>query len=267
MRVIVSRTHRAIKQLLALHTRAGRYEQKSFIAEGKRTCETLIKQSFPLLQIYIQGIPFSKKEHLPLSIAQEHEDFIRKYDLKDQQITLVPPSVMEKISGAHTPSGMLGVFQIPSTPSLDTLSTGVVLLNISDPGNLGTLIRTAAAMNIKNVVVIKGADVWSSKVIQASVGTIGQVTIYTATWEELISQKPSSLRLTALVAREGNNIEKASLSNTLLVVGNEAHGIASAYLAQCNERVTITMPGNTESLNAAIAGSIALYLMSARTSL
>jgi RNA methyltransferase, TrmH family len=124
---------------------------------------------------------------------------------------------------------------------------------------MGTLIRSCAAMNYKTVVCIKGTDPWSPKVVQASAGTIGMVNIFQVTWDELIQNK-QNLNLCALVVSGGNKPQDIDLSNTLLVVGSEAHGIPDEWLGQCEQKLTLPMPGKTESLNAAVAGSIALYL-------
>ena len=73
------------------------------------------------------------------------------------------------MSAATTPSGILGVFHIPST-SCHTLTPGLVLANVQDPGNMGTLIRTAAAFNVRTVVIIGGADAWGPKTVKQALG-------------------------------------------------------------------------------------------------
>src|SRR5579872_3189991 len=131
MKSISSRTNEKIKHIASLHTKKYRDAHREFIAEGLRTCQTLIQAGIPLLDIMI---------------TKNHYDEVSTF-VSDEDITIVPEMVMEKISGATSPSGIVGIFKIlnPTSP----LTAGLVLAQISDPGNMGTLIRTAAAMNIK----------------------------------------------------------------------------------------------------------------------
>lgn len=188
--------------------------------------------------------------------AQQLSQFIN-YSI----MTLVTEPVMNKMSPSVTPSGILGVFEIPKNPPLTSLSDGIVLAHIADPGNMGTLIRTAAAMNVSSVVIVDGVDPYSPKVIQASAGCLALVNLFCIDWKTLVhGAKQAQLTLVALVVTGGQNPEKISLKKSLLVVGSEAYGIPGEWLKDCNQAMTLPMPGKTESLNAAIAGSIALYL-------
>ncbi len=243
MKLITSRHNPEIKRVVELHDAKARKEQQLFIAEGVRTCAALIQSGVLPTTFFVTE-----------RILDEAYSLISACDTVYQ----VPEDVMEKISTAATPSGMLAVFPIPSAPKLDSLERGIVLAQISDPGNMGTMIRTAAALNIKSVVVIEGADVWSPKTVQATAGTIGSVDIYQTTWEQLVAHK-KDLPLCALIVSGGKKPQELTNRNCLLVVGSEAYGLPLEWIAQCDEKVTIPMPGKTESLNAAIAGSIAMY--------
>jgi RNA methyltransferase, TrmH family len=243
MKTITSRVNETVKEVCDLHDSKGRKAQHQFIAEGTRACTTLIKSGMKVTQLFVT------EDHIEL--AQKLVD--------DFFITLVDPTVMNKLSAATTPSGMLGTFAIPSPLAFADLSAGLVLAQINDPGNMGTLIRTAAAMNIKNIVLVEGADVWSPKVVQASAGAIAQVKIMTTNWESLIKWK-KDLRICALVVKGGKAPQELDAKNMLLVVGNEANGIQKEWLRDADDFMTIPMPGKIESLNAAVAGSIALYL-------
>lgn len=241
MKIITSRQNAEIKAIDSLKDGKNRKEQGRFVAEGLRTVQTLITK-FILIQVYVTE-KFYAEHRMPVS--------------KDL-ITLVSDSVMEKISSSSTPAGILAVFTLPGNPRTP-LAPGLVLVNITNPGNTGTLIRTAAAMNKRTVIIIEGADVWSPKVVQATAGALAFVDIYELTWQELVEQK-GSLPLCALVVRGGSAPEKLQLKDSLIVVGNEAEGLPSEHIDQCEQKCTLEMPGNTESLNAAVAGSIILYL-------
>ena len=242
IKTITSRTNPLIKHVATLQHTKHRNAHQQFIAEGNRTCATLINVGNRPINLFVV-------EHM-LPTAQ--------HMVADKHITLVTPHVMEKISTATTPSGLLGVFSIPPTPAIDTLTAGIVLVHMNNPGNVGTLIRTSAAMNKKSVVLIEGVDPWNPKVIQASAGTIGLVTIFQLTWPTLIKQKGAQ-KLCALVVSDGKKPQETDFQNTLLVIGSEAHGIPQQWVDQCEQKLTLAMPGGVESLNAAVAGSIALY--------
>lgn len=244
MRSITSRQNNEIREVCELHEAKGRKEQKKFIAEGLRACSTLIENGHKPLQLYV---------------TQANVKPAQKF-LTNHFITLVQDHVMEKLSALVSPSGMVGVFEMPKQPSLSELTSGLVMVKISDPGNMGTLIRSCAAFGIKSIVTIEGTDIWSTKVVQASAGTIGQVNIFDVTWKDLIRYK-KDLKLCAMVVDGGKKPADLDLENTLLVVGNEAYGIPAEMLQECDARMTLPMPGHIESLNAAIAGSIGLYLV------
>lgn len=243
MKSITSVQNPEIKDLLQLHTAKGRKDKNKFIAEGIRVCSTLIAANVKLIQLYA---------------THDNNEYVYALANEDK-VTLVNTQVMNKISCSSSPSGILGVFEIPKKPSIDNLTQGLVLCQISDPGNMGTLIRSCIAMGVKTIVKIEGADIWSPKVVQSTAGTIGQVNIFEMSFDELVKYK-KDLNLCALVVFGGKEPQEIDFTNSLLIVGNEAHGIPAEFVKQCEQKVTLPMSGNVESLNAAIAGSIALYL-------
>lgn len=246
LRTITSTANDEIKQIAKLGITKERATQGRFIAEGSRVCMTLIQAGYKPQQIYVT--------------TQEAADQFCSI-VTNKKVTLVSDHVMEKISQTTTPSGILGVFSIPPKPSLDTLEPGLVLAKIADPGNLGTLLRTAAAMNKRTVVLVSCVDPYSPKVIQSSAGFIAHLDIFRLDWETLVKAKNKhKLQLIALVVKGGKNPADISFENALLVVGSEAHGIPEPWLDTCDTLMTIPMPGQIESLNAAVAGSIALYI-------
>ena len=244
MKKITSRQNPEIVSIAKLSQAKERYKQKQFSAEGLRTCSTLINTQ-KLLQLYVTE---------PLLMqAQQLVDA--------QLITVVTDEVMKKISQATTPSGIFGLFEIPQQSATKDLGPGIVLVRLADPGNMGTLIRTCAAMGKKSVVVIEGVDPWNTKVIQASAGTIGNINIFQWSWQKLIEHKrQTDLNLIGLVPHGGKTIHEVDAHQTLFVIGSEADGIPSEWQQDCDSLVSLAMPGDIESLNAGVAGSIALYL-------
>ena len=244
MKQIISLDNPLVKKAVQLATPKGRAQYNQFIAEGLRTCKTLTQTPLALDTFFVTP-----------NTLEQARTFI-----SEQYILVVSESVMNKIAATKTPSGFLGIFSLPRTPDSTTLKPGLVLFGISDPGNMGTLIRSAVAFDKPQLILVEGVDPWNPKVVQASAGTIGYASLIQLNWQQLLQHK-NRPPLCALATHGGKNID-ATIANDLLLVGSEAHGIAQEVLDQCAQRVSLPMPGPAESLNAAIAGSIALYLSS-----
>ncbi len=245
-KIITSVQNSLVKRVTSLHHAKYRAEFGEFIAEGARIVQTILDSRIQLINLFLTD---------PKQICQ------LAATIPNDKIIIVAENVMEKISTASTPSGILAVFKIPPQPSFEQFGEGIVLADVADPGNMGTLIRTAAAMDRKTIVIVGGTDPWSPKVVQASAGTIGAVNLYQLDWHKVLKQKKErGLHLIALVIAGGKTAQQLSFEKSLLVVGSEARGIPDQWISTCDELMTLEMPGNIESLNAAVAGSIALYL-------
>lgn len=240
---ITSLSNSLIQQVVKLHGSKYRSQRSQFIAEGIRTIKTFVESGY---------------QPLTLFVTEEHSVFIKDLVPLNSAV-IVSEAVMKKMSAAKTPSGLLAVFCIPPSPPLHTLSSGIVLAGMLDPGNVGTLIRTAVAMNKKSAILINSVDPFSPKVVQASTGALALIDVYTMSWDELMEYKDRP-KLCALTVSNGQDPKSLDLSDSLIVVGGEARGLPIDWVKQCDARVTLPMPGGFESLNAAVAGSIALYL-------
>lgn len=210
------------------------------LVEGIRAVSTFLSSTHILQHLYL---------------TQEALDTYKKF-FATFHYTVITVQEMEQISAASTPSGILAIFEINKIVA--PLGAGVVCARMQDPGNIGTLIRTAAALNRKTIVMVESVDPWSPKVIQASAGTIAHLNVHELSWHSLMKQK-GSIPLLALVTQHGQQPNPAH-ADALFIVGNEANGIPSQWVKECDQKITLTMPGQTESLNAAVAGSIALYM-------
>ncbi len=244
MHYISSVANDQVKHVVNLHDKSYRYEHRQFIAQGTRACSQLLEQFEPVV-IYMTEDYFKTPD------AAQFHTF--------SNIIGVSQHVMDKMSSTKQASGIIAIFQIPQEKPLPQSGPGLVLSQISDPGNLGTLMRTAAAMNIKEIILIECTDPYSPKVIQSTAGCMTSINLYQTTWQILKTHQ--HLELCALVVRHGKTPDKINLRHKFLVVGNEAHGLSQEQIAACHQSMTIPMPGHAESLNAAIAGAIGLYLM------
>lgn len=231
-----------MKYIAELHHTKGRRQYGLCIVEGLRAYTTFIEAGLIPEELYITQEALGRYHNIPLAAES----------------TIIGERAMGRISASTTPSGILGVFRIPEEDP-DPIEEGIVLAQVQDPGNMGTLIRTSMAVGLPTIVCIEGSDPWAPKVIQASAGTIATARILTISWQELLRRKQDT-KLCALVVTDGTSPRKLIGEKSLLVIGNEAHGIPTEWERQCDMLITLPMPGGTESLNAAVAGSLALYL-------
>lgn len=189
------------------------------------------------------------------------------------RIYLVPRYLYEKISDAENGSGIIAVVN-KSSYSLDTLESMLrshhgcvgnilVLDRLQDPGNIGTMIRTAVAAGYSIVATIKGTtDIYSPKVLRASAGMIFDIAVVELVDANDLKKMVSRLDKKIVVTdpRKGVPYYKCSLARDVaLVIGNEGNGISEEILESSDIRVNIPMQGEVESLNAAVCASLLMY--------
>ncbi len=240
-KTITSVQNQEIKEIVKLREPKARKEANVCLVEGFRANEIFLS---------------SKHELFTLYVTEKNLDKIVKL-ANPEKIIITSDAVMEKISGAKSASGILGVYNIAQV--INKLTSGIVLAQLSDPANVGLLIRSAYAFGLKTAVAIDTVDIWSPKVIQSCAGMIANMDVYVMSWEELLKSK-GKLNLIGLVVKNGKPIAEISKENNLFVLGSEAHGIPEQWLKNCDQLMTLEMPGRAESLNVAIAGSVALYI-------
>ncbi len=140
----------------------------------------------------------------------------------------------------------------------------LVAAGLQDPGNLGTLVRSAEAFGAAGVLTTPGTvSAWNQKALRASAGSVFRVPVVAVTTEDMAGLKERGVRLIAAVGTDGSGVVRAQemdLSSACAVmIGNEGSGLAAEWMGMCDARVTIPCPGPVESLNAAVAGSLLLY--------
>jgi TrmH family RNA methyltransferase len=175
--------------------------------------------------------------------------------------TLVSEAVMKKITGLTSPEGIAAEFPLPSPSSLEGKAPLLALDRINDPGNMGTLIRTALALGWAGIYFLPGCvDPFHEKVIRASRGALFRLPWKEGDWEEL-----KKSRLTAFAADlEGKPLDEIEpRKEIVLLLSNEAQGLSDEG-ASFGERITIPMRGKIESLNVAVSGAIMMYELAKR---
>jgi RNA methyltransferase, TrmH family len=184
----------------------------------------------------------------------------------DAPVTLVTEHVLRHISDAVTPQQVVAVVRTPSADLESVVGDGllVILDEVADPGNVGTLVRTAHAFGARAVVTLDaGADPFSPKCVRASAGSVYAIPVVTGIdWHEVLEAcRHAGQTTVGLAASAPAPVETlAGRRRLALVLGSEAHGLRDADAL--DEQVSIPMPGGAESLNVAVAGAIALYAAS-----
>jgi TrmH family RNA methyltransferase len=169
----------------------------------------------------------------------------------------VAPVVLAKVAATEHPRGPVAVLAVPPSPPLARRDT-VVLVDVADPGNVGTVIRSAAAFGFQVALVGSAADPWAPKVLRAAAGGHFRVPVCVLAGPDDLVR--AGLRMTALVpSPEANPGALNRRWPTALLVGSEAHGLPAVLVGACDSVVTLPMPGGVESLNVAVAASIAMY--------
>ncbi len=175
---------------------------------------------------------------------------------------------LEVLGRTETSQGVLLVCREPEAglEHLAGVRTGLLVLDgVQDPGNVGTLVRTARAFGLAGVVVLEGtADPWSPKVVRASAGAVFRLPVVRAPWARVeVWLEGEGVPVVAAHA-EGEDVRALALrAPWALVVGNEGAGVRHDVLARAALRVAVPMPGGADSLNAGVAGAILLYALTA----
>lgn len=221
--------------------------------ERKRLGLTLLEGPNLLDEAVEAGIPLQRVFALPDDPRREEWP----------QVTIVDERVMHRLAPTETPRGPVAVAPIPdwSLPARDRHL--LVLWGVSDPGNVGTIIRSAAAFGLGVAISPQCADPWSPKALRAGAGSHFRVPSLSRI-EDLHAL--SHHRLAATVVSGGEDPARLEAGPWALLIGREAQGLDQVLIEEAETSVTIPMPGGTESLNVAAAASILAYAVTKRIS-
>jgi TrmH family RNA methyltransferase len=199
--------------------------------------------------------------HLSPTLLVAWDETLLPLDHPEERCLLVSRPVMEKISGMQTPEGLVAEIPMPKSASLKGKKKILVLDGVSDPGNVGTLLRTALALGWEGAFLLdEGCDPFNDKAMRAARGATFRLPLAWGTWDEfniLIQEEGWKLLAADFVGEEPCQI---SVEKIALVLGNEAVGVSDRG-KKLSHPVTIPMPGEMESLNVAIAGGILMFAL------
>jgi RNA methyltransferase, TrmH family len=241
-----------------LQRRKSRERHQLFVAEGARTVEELLRSPLEARGVLI-GPQFDDN---PRGRAIRHE-------LERRGVALEQVSERDFQSAAETdsPQGILAIGVVPER-SLDDLSTGerallLVLDGVQDPGNVGTILRTAAALGASATLALPGTvDLWNAKVVRSGMGSQFHHPCMSVTWDELDTFRAArGVKVWAADAKGEplHSPERPAEGGLALVVGNEGAGLSSAARTRADRLVSLPIGHAIESLNVAVAAGILLY--------
>ena len=246
MEIIRSASNSHIKALRELYTRKGRLAQGKYVVEGVNIVKD-IPPTHPVCAYYVA--------------ADRYEELAYIYTSRNVPVYVVEDDLLRRVVDTVNPSGIVAVLPIPSADegwrACDRL---LVLDGVADPGNVGTILRTAIAAGIEHVVMLGGVDPYNPKVVRASMGGIYRLGVHCiADVAELDAD-----RQYILLDMHGTDVYHVVPSlRHAIVVGSEASGASPAMRARADVVASIPMQGGIESLNAAVACAVALYVLQA----
>lgn len=251
---ISSRDNKNLKFIRQLKKKNHRTDSQKFIAEGKKIVLEVFEYASDRLLYVVMSEGFSQKEPGILQLAEE----------SCESVYIVPDNVFADLSDTDTPQGILAVLNMAK----DNYSPSsahrwiVVLDGVSEPGNMGTIIRTAEALGFDGIYLTKGcADIYSPKTVRATMGSLLRMKFRTnCSVNDINSLKSEGFSLVATTPSGDTILEGFKSPEKLaVIIGNEAHGISDELMRLADTRVRISMDGMAESLNAAVAAGIVLH--------
>jgi len=258
MQTITSKDNPKLKAVRALvRSKKDRQEASAFVMEGVRALSALADGS---------ALPqYRLKE---IWVSSDAPELAEKFDVP---VYAIARDVMEQLSDCRTSQGILGVVEYTPAPLEIDPERGNYLLvdSLTDPGNLGTLIRSAVAFGFDGIFLHGDTvEVFNPKTVRATMGTLPFCPIRQAGDEIFDVLKAAGYDLISTVIHGGENINQTKFTGkNVLVIGSEAHGVSEPVQRRATRKLSIPMSGNAESLNAAVAGSICMfYIGTARSS-
>ncbi len=250
--IVSSRHNPRVKQLRGAFAGHARLSNGLVALEGEHLVQEALRRGMLLKTVFL-----SERRAAPAFLPHTLEVLRLEDDL------------FASLGDTRSPQG-IAALMLPPVHTLDEVLWGIPLIvvacGLQDPGNLGTLIRSAEAFGASGVLTTPGTvSAWNGKALRASVGSIFRLPVVSVSIEDLASLRQRGVRVLAAVG-EGVATESIAeihtvdlTTSTALLIGNEGNGLSDDLLALAEARVTIPCSGTVESLNAAIAGSILLY--------
>lgn len=244
--VINSRQNPKIINISKLHLKKYRNEQESVLLEGERI----------VLDAILQGVEIKTLVVLN-DAADKFKDIVSKVNC---DVLLVPQNILDILSSTQNSQGIMAVAKLKTKQFCMPKTNFLILDNIQDPGNLGTIIRTATALNYKYIYLYNCVDCFNDKVLRATMGTIFKQNLITVDIKDL--EKLSKTYTLYLTKMDGADITNMVIDGQFgIVLGNEANGVSEDVEKLTHKAIAIKMQNGVESLNVAMAGGIVMFTL------
>lgn len=253
---IESRENSLVKRLVHLsNDRKFRKEMQEMVCEGEKMLGEALSSGMDIHDILVA-------ENAELDIA-----LLRQAEGQGAKLYICPSSLLGKVSNVKTPQGVVFSCERPVAELrvLQDAKRLMVLEGLQDPGNLGTIIRTADAFALDGIILCEGCvDPTSPKVVRATMGAAFRMPIAAAPLEQTVTfLHEQNIPLYAAALSESSvPLTHVDLTRAAVMIGNEGRGITKKAAALCTQQIIIPMDGRAESLNASVAASIIMYEMS-----
>jgi TrmH family RNA methyltransferase len=252
VRIVQSRQNARVKELRAALRKSEKTESGLIALEGQHLVEEALRSNLRIATLFVRSGSLALLNNLPLPPLAE--------------ILELPADIFLSAVTTESPQPIAALAEAPSFKLEDILTNPnsliIVSAGLQDPGNLGTIVRSAEAFGATGVITLPGTvSIWNAKTLRASSGSVFRLPVLAASDKDLFSALHSHrIRTVATTVDRGTPASQFNLIQpAALFIGNEGSGLPSDLANQCDERITIPTPGPVESLNAAIAASILLY--------
>lgn len=254
MQVITSKENETVKTIKKLKDKKYRDETGLYIIEGIKMLEEAIEEKARIRKIIIC------EECLKAGDLEQKV----LYEIAKYNCIYVNSKVFNSLTDVVAPQGIMAVIEKPNKDIKIKYDQDIILAldGIQDPGNLGTILRTADSVNLKQIIVTKNtADSYNSKVVRSTMGAILRIKIIETDdlAKTLKEAKKNKFKIVATSLDTNNSIYDIDYNKKVIVIGNEANGVSKEIQELADNKVKIPMLGKTESLNASVATGIILY--------
>lgn len=254
MQTITSKDNELIKHIRKLKDKKYRDESNEYVVEGVKLVEEAVKENAKIKQIIVCE-DTTRTYEIPTHIMLE----IARYECIS-----VSNKIFNIITQVTNPQGIMAIIEKNAQDAqIDYSQDIIVVLNdVQDPGNLGTILRTVDSIGLNQIIVSKGtADAFNSKVVRSTMGAIFRIKIIEV---ENLAQAIKEMRkhhfkLMVTSLQTKNSIYDIDFYKKIIVIGNEANGVSKEIQDMADEKAKIPMLGRTESLNASVAAGVVMY--------
>ncbi len=241
-----------------LRRRKARERQSLFVSEGVRAVEELLRAT-----LHVEGALATRE----LTTSPRGIELMKALDARGIAVLMVSDAEFESAADTESPQGILAIARVPEHTLEEVTKTAaqrlLVLDAIQDPGNVGTILRTAAALSVTATIALPGTvDLWNAKVVRSGMGAHYHHLTLSSTWDELDSFR--AMHHVALWGADslGQPIDGVRAPERLaLVVGNEGNGLTNQSRERVEKMVALPIASSVDSLNVAVATGIFLYLL------